>query len=80
MVQWVTRGENATHHQAFTVGGKRAPLEAPFQPRSWALSTSVCILLGTSQSGNVRARSRQYLRGLGRYPLIRDDLAWLLPP
>lgn len=27
MVQWVTQGENTTHHQAFAVGGKRAPLE-----------------------------------------------------
>ena len=32
-----------------------------------ALSTSVCILLGTAPSGNVCASSHHYPRGLGRY-------------
>lgn len=40
----------------------------PFQLCLWALSTSVCILLGTAPSGNVCASSHHYPRGLGRYP------------
>ena len=40
----------------------------------WALSTSVCILLGTSPSGNVCASSHHSPRDLGRYP--QSEKTW----
>lgn len=61
----------------FTVDGWRAPLE-PAIPA--VLMGSVCILLGTSPSGNMHDSSCRYLRGLERRPQPEKPLSWLLPP